>query len=126
MNSRRFFFRRAPRVRPGFTIVELLVAGVITAFILGAISMSLRQVGRAKDTCKVRYDAYMRADTALNELRRDIASIVRSDDLFNCRFLLTDRVAHGKDESYERDELLMFTDRLRALRNIDFSGEGME
>lgn len=112
--------------RRGFTLIELLIAGVITAFVLGSISFSLRQIGRAKDTCKVRYDAFMRADTALNGIRRDIASIVRSDDLFNCRFLLIDNLARGRDESYERDELLMFTTRLRPLRNIEFAGEGQE
>src|SRR5262245_39594829 len=75
------------RRRRGFTLVEMLVAGVITAFILGSVSLSLQQVGRAKNTSKMRYDAHMRADAALTALRRDIASIVRSDDLFYSRFL---------------------------------------
>ena len=52
-------------VRRGFTLVELLVASLITAFVLGSVSMSLRQIGRARETCKVRYNAHMRADTAL-------------------------------------------------------------
>src|SRR5262249_5074979 len=86
----------------------------------------LRQIGRAKDTCKVRYDAFMRADSALNEIRRDIASLVRSDDLFYSRFLLIDNRSRAGRESFERDELLMFSNRLRPLRNVDFNGEGMQ
>jgi type II secretion system protein J len=116
-------FRRARR---GFTLVELLVAGLITAFVVGSIGFSLRQIGRSKDTCKVRYDAHMRADAALSNIRRDIASIVRSDDLFYTRFLLINNQIHGRDESYDRDELLIFSDRLRPLRNIEFTGEGLE
>ena len=113
-------------MRRGFTLVELLVASMITAFVLGSVSMSLRQIGRARETCKVRYNAHMRADTALNEIRRDIASIIRSDDLFYARLLLTDNQARGGSESFERDELLMFSNRLRPLRNVDFNGEGLE
>ncbi|MCI0364566.1 MAG: type II secretion system protein GspJ [Phycisphaerales bacterium] len=106
--------------------MELLVAGVITAFVLGSLSMSLGQLARARNTGKLRFDAHIRADAALNTMRKDIASIVRSDDLFFSRFLLTDDTARAGGETFDRDEVLLFNTRIRPLRNIDFSGEGFE
>lgn len=113
-------------VRRGFTLVELLVAGVMTAMVLGAVSLSLSQLGRAKNTSKLRYDAFMRADAALTSVRHEIASIIRSDDLFYTRFQLRDDSVRVRDETFDRDEVLVFNTRLKPLRNIDFNGEGFE
>ncbi len=40
--------------RRGFTLVEVIVASVITAFVMGSVSMSLAQLSRAKSTTKER------------------------------------------------------------------------
>ena len=55
--SNRPTLRRAAR---GFTLVELLVAGVIAAFVLGSVAFSLAQVGRTRTTAKLRFDAFLR------------------------------------------------------------------
>ena len=113
--------------RRAFTLVEVIVAGVITALVLGSMSLSISQLGRAKNTCKERLDAYLRADSALNALRSDIACIIRTDDLFYTRFLLYDDVINTPAGSMDRDELLIFNTRLKPVRNIDnFNGEGLE
>jgi type II secretion system protein J len=108
--------------RRGFTLVEMLVAGLITALIIGAVAMSLSQLSRAKTTSKLRLDAFLRADVALNAIRRDVASILRSDDLFQTRLMLTDDNMGALD----RDEILVFNSRLRPIRDIDYRGEGVE
>ncbi len=112
--------------RRGFTLIELMVAALIMTFVLGSVALSVGQLGRARNTSKLRFDAFLRADAALNLIRGDIASITRSDDLFYTRLLLTDDTARGGREEFDRDELLIFNTRLRPTRNIDFAGEGYE
>lgn len=116
--------RRHPR--RGFTLVEMLVAGLITAFVLGSVAFSLAQVGRSRSSSKLRLDAHLRADAALNGLRRDVASIVRTNDLFYTRLLVSDDAVRVDGEVFDRDELVVFNTRLRPLRDIDFNGEGIE
>jgi type II secretory pathway pseudopilin PulG len=118
--------RRTPIRRRGFTLVELIVAGLLTAMLLGTISVTLGQLARAKSTCKERLDAHLRADLALNTIRRDLASLIRSEDLFYCQFMLTDQYVGSPDGDLDRDELLIFNTRFRAIRDIDFNGEGSE
>jgi general secretion pathway protein J len=113
--------------RRAFTLVEVIVAGVITALVIGSVSLSLSQLGRARNVSKVRFDAYLRADAALANLRRDIASVIRTDDLFFTRFLLYDDSIPSPHGEMDRDELLVFVTRLRPLRTLEaFSGEGVE
>ena len=112
--------------RRGFTLVEVIVASVITAFVMGSVSMSLAQLSRAKSTTKERLDAYLRADVALESLRRDVASVLRSDDLFWTRLLIEDSSITTPLGQLDRDEILLFTTRMRPLHDIDFNGEGVE
>jgi len=112
--------------RRGFTLIELLLAGLIVAMIVGAVGFSLAQVGRARNTARVRLDAYLRADAALDTLRRDVQSLIRSDDLYLARVLLFDDTALTPAGSVERDELLVFSTRLQAVRPIEYNGEGGE
>jgi hypothetical protein len=88
--------------------------------------MSLGQLGRAKNTAKVRLDAYLRADAALTAIRKDIATVLRSDDLFYTRLLITDDTVRMRDDVFDRDEILVFNSRLRPQHNVDFNGEGYE
>ena len=115
------------RLRRSFTLIEVMVAGVITALVLGSVSSSLAQLGRVKNSCKRRFDAHLRADAALNALRRDLIAVVRSDDLFLTRVLLYDDAVATPLGDMHRDEILVFNTRLRPVRDIDnFNGEGIE
>ncbi len=59
-------------------------------------------------------------------IRADVASVLRSDDLFDTRFKLYDRDISTPLGEMGRDELLLFNTRFRPIRSIDFNGEGSE
>ena len=103
-----------------------MVAGIITTFLLGSISMSLSQVTNAKVVANQRLAAHQRADAALDSLRREIASVIRSDDLFWTRLLIQDNGFSSSLGRLDRDEILLFTTRFRPIHPVGFSGEGME
>ncbi|MCA9285705.1 MAG: prepilin-type N-terminal cleavage/methylation domain-containing protein [Phycisphaerales bacterium] len=117
---------RVGSVRRGFTLVELMVASMIVALVLAAVATSIAQVGRARSTAKVRLEAHRRAAAALENLRRDVESAMRSDDLFNCRVLILDGAKSTPAGRLDRDELLIFNNRLRPSREIHYNGEGIE
>ena len=80
----------------GFTIIELVVAIMITAIISGAVASSLSQLGKARDISRIRMTASRRASDALENIRRDVQSTVRSDDLFDTRLRLAPEVARAR------------------------------
>lgn len=51
-----------------------------------------------------------------------MAATLRTDDLFETRFLLT----ADADDGYDRSDLLLFCTSLRAMRPIEYQGEGQE
>ena len=110
----------------GFTIIELVVAIIITAIISGAVASSLSQLSRARDISRIRMTASRRATDALESIRRDVQSTLRSDDLFDTRLRLAPEVARSSIGEVDRDQLLLFATRLRPIRSIDYSGEGSE
>jgi type II secretion system protein J len=115
--------------RRGFTLIELVLAGVISALVLLTVVSTLSQVGRARAISRVRLQAFLRADAALNSVRRDLAAILRDSDLFNTRVMLYDgskTVRRDGRMDLDRDEILIFNTRLEPLGAIDYNGEGGE
>jgi type II secretory pathway pseudopilin PulG len=112
--------------RRGFTLVELIVAGVIAVLVLGAVTFSLSQLGRARNVTFARLESSMRARAALEAVRRDIAGVIRDADLLKCRVLVTDGSAPTAIGIADRDELLLFSTKLQATRDVAYSGEGIE
>jgi uncharacterized membrane protein YgcG len=115
-----------PTRRRGFTLVELMVAGVMAAFVLGAVSLCLAQLSDAKTGSRMSLEAHLRADAALAALQRNIVSILRDEDLFYTRLLLYDGSTNTPLGRMDRDEILVFNTQLRAIRDLDFMGDGME
>ena len=107
--------------RRGFTLLELLVAGVMASVVLGGVTMSLSQLGLSKSISRQRLDAYSRCDTALRTIRRDIISVLRRDDLFDTRLKITDDAGRFDGREVDRDEILLFNHSLRANKEIDFN-----
>ena len=96
----------------GFTIIELVVAIIIAAIISGAVASSLSQLGRARDISRIRMTASRRATDALESIRRDVQSTLRSDDLFDTRLRLSPEVARLSSGEVDRDQMLLFALRL--------------
>lgn len=114
---------RRPAARRGFTLAELILAGVIGSMIIGTISVSVGQMGRARNVSKARLEAFLRADTALAAVRRDVATIIRADDLFYTRLLLTD----GGTDDVPSDGILIYSTRLAVSRaDSRFESDGQE
>ena len=117
-------------VRPaarGFTLIELIVAGLVGAIVIGTVTYTLSQVAKSRGATRKRLDAHVRAHAALDSIRRDIASAIRSADLMDCRVLITDDQAGASAGDMPRDELLLFANRLgSAGSDIRYQGEGNE
>ena len=113
-------------MRRGFTMIELLTAGIILALVLGAMGMSLSQVNTARQIARARADAYLRADAAMRTVQRELISLLRQEDLYYTRLLLMDNVAQADGLSFDRDELLLFNSRIHSTRNMDYNGDGIE
>lgn len=118
--------RRTHQARRGFTLVELLLAAMITAFVVGSVAVALSQLSRARAVSRERFDTFLKADAALERIRRDVASIVRHQDLFWSRVLISTDTQATDVGTMPRSELLLFTTRLRPIREIDYNGEGTE
>ena len=112
--------------RRGFTVIELIVAIAVAAIVTAAVTSSISQLGRAREVARLRMNACRRATDALENIRRDVQSVLRSDDLFNTRFrLAAESVRTGVGEM-DRDQMLLFNERLRPTRTLDYAGEGQE
>ncbi|MDP7029144.1 MAG: hypothetical protein QF733_02885 [Phycisphaerales bacterium] len=113
-------------MRRGFTMVEFLLAGVLLAAVLVAMGVAMQQVVKSKNATRDRIDAHLRADSALRMVRRDLASVLRREDLFYTRVLLLNADSTRDGEVVARDEILLFNNRLQATRDITYNGDGLE
>ncbi len=112
--------------RRGFTLIELMVAGMMAVIVLGGITTSLSQLGSAKSVSRQRLEAFSRCDAALKDLRKEVISTLRRGDLFETRVLITDGTGRFQGDNISKDELLVFNGNVRANKEIDFNGEGLE
>ena len=122
--------RQRRNARRGFTLLELILAGSISVLVLITVTTSLARIGQARLISQDKLIAYLRADSALQNLRRDAASTIRDSDLFNSRVLLINNSRSmnvgGNKMDLGRDDLLIFAHRLRPLGQIEYNGEGLE
>lgn len=117
---------RAAHRAHGFTLIELVIAGTIAAMLLGAVTLALSQLGKTRNIARDRVEAFQRATTAMETVRREVVATLRSDDLFDSRFMLTTRSGNARTGGYDRSELLIFNTSLRPTHPIDYQGEGTE
>lgn len=114
--------RRARVRRRGFTLVELIVAGVIIAGITAAVSTALSMALRAQRMSQTRQEALMRADAAAVRIARDLKNIVRDGDLYYARVAILDQERDGR----ARDEMLVYSRSTEVVRPLGDGAEGGE
>lgn len=108
-------------VRLAFTLIEVLVAVLITAGIAGASAVAVSRALRAQEVAKARQEAFARAGLAVDSLAADLQNIVRSGDLYDARVLIVDSsLSNGS----ARDEILLFTRSSRPVRAPGEQNEG--
>lgn len=112
--------------RRGFTLAELVVAGLIAAIVVGAVGASLSQLARTRAVSRVRLDSHLRTSMALDRIRREVQGAIRSDDLFDSRLLIIDDTVSAPVGDLDRDELLVFNTKVRPVRERTYSGDGQE
>lgn len=112
--------------RRGFTLVEIIVAGIIMAMLFGAITVSTGQIISARNASRNRMEAFVRADAAMQNIRSDLASVLRRNNLFQTWVKIEDTTYNLDGTDLKRDWILIFNNHLRAIRTIDYNGEGIE
>jgi type II secretion system protein J len=112
--------------RRGFTVVELVVAIAVSAIVVITVTSVLSRVSRSRDAARLRLEAVSRANAALDSMRQDLAAVVRDEDLYYTRLLLRDGLSSTEYGAMERDEVLIYSNRLRPIKRDAYQGEGGE
>lgn len=112
----------APSLRPAFSLVELIVGGVIAALVASATASSLSMLLKSRTTSASRQQAFARADAAASRIASDAASLVRDPVLAMARLRVLDQ---GGDAN-PHDELLFLTRSIRPIRSSEEGAEGGE
>lgn len=108
--------------RRGFTLTEVIVAGVIVALLASATAGVIATLTRAQRAAGARREAWARADAVASRLALDLTSTLRDADLTRVRVLIDD----GGGEGTASDEIRLRTQLSRAMRSQTFAGEGGE
>ncbi|MCE2883090.1 MAG: prepilin-type N-terminal cleavage/methylation domain-containing protein [Planctomycetaceae bacterium] len=109
-----------------FTIVEMVIAIAVGAIVVTTIATVTSRISRGRDAARVRLEAVTRAQAALDAVRRDLAAVMRDGDLFNTRVLLLNSLDYTQYGSMERDEVLVYNNRIRPTKRDQYAGEGSE
>jgi len=115
--------RRSPL---GFTLIELIAAITVSGLVIATVATALSRISKTRDVARTRLDAVTRANAALDAIRRDLAATVRDGDLFYTRIILTNAEGFTRYGMFDRDEILVYNNRLRPLRRDEYQGEGGE
>jgi hypothetical protein len=111
--------RRVPRA---FSLVELIVGGVIAALVASATASSLSMLLKSRTTSANRQQAFARADAAASRIASDALALVRDPVLAMARVRVLDQ---GGDAN-PHDELLLLTRSIRPIRSSEEGAEGGE
>ncbi len=106
--------RPSPRAR-AFTLVELVIAAVMVAFIAAATTVAVSQLIRARDGAAVRLAAFTRAQAAADRMAQDVETLVRDSDLSAARFLIEPGAPVNTESRL--DGMLLFSRTAKRVRS---------
>ncbi len=98
----------------GLTLVELMVASIVMVILAGATGVALQQTVSSRNRSKDRQEAAARVYAVAQLVARDVANLVRDQELAASMVRVEDGDLAGT--SYDRDELLLFVRSQRAVR----------
>jgi type II secretion system protein J len=110
------------RTTRGFTLAEVIVAGVIVALLAAATAGVVSTLMRAQRSAGARREAFSRADAVASRAAMDLLQIVRDVELSNARVLITD----GGSSGVASDEILVMVKSSRPMRSPDEGPESGE
>lgn len=113
--------RRTP-VSRGFTLAELIVAGVIVALLAAATAGVVSTLVRSQRSAGARREAFARADAVASRAALDLQQIVRDSELNQTRVLITDGGASGNAS----DEMKLRVKSARPMRSPEYGAESGE
>jgi type II secretion system protein J len=108
--------------RRGFTLAELIVAGVIVALLAAATAGVVSTLVRSQRSAGARREAFARADAVASRAALDLQQIVRDSELSETRVLITDGGASGN----ANDEMMLRVKSARPMRSPEFGAESGE
>jgi type II secretion system protein J len=111
--SRRRSLPAAARHLPAFTLIEVLVAVLITAGIAGASAVAVSRALKSQEVARARQESFARAALAVDAVAADVQNLVRSGDLYDARVLIVDS---SLSTGSARDEMLLFSRNSRPVR----------
>lgn len=99
--------------RRGFTLAELIVAGVIVALLAAATAGVISTLVRAQRSAGARREAFARADAVASRAALDLEQVIRDVELNQTRVLITD----GGNSGSASDELMVKVKSSRPMRS---------
>lgn len=112
----------APRHVRAFTLVELIVGGVIAALVAAATASSLSMLLKSRLTSANRQQAFARADAAASRIANDAATFIRDPVLSMSRV----RIQDAGGDANPHDDLLLLVRSVRPIRSTEDGAEGGE
>ncbi|MCK4871980.1 MAG: hypothetical protein KAS72_04565 [Phycisphaerales bacterium] len=116
---------RQRRNGSAFTLIELIVAGIIAALLTGATTYTVSRAVEARTISRGRQQAHGRADAALARITREASAILRNRE--PSAVLVRVRDGDATDDmgrSWSDDELLLFARNLHPVRPDSDQAEG--
>lgn len=111
--------------RRGFTLVELIIAGIIAVIVVGTLGASLSQLARAR-----KFESSIKRSFAgeygTRKIRRELQQVIRSDNLIDTRILLTGDSVDSPIGELPRNDVLIYSTKLSPVRNKTYEGDGIE